>query len=252
MKIIITLLLASALFLTGCKSLEPFVKMAGDIAGQTAQQNLAPSQADSSSAIKQALGKGVSTAIASLGREGGFSATAFKIPLPEQVQSTADTARKLGLNKYVDEFELSMNQAAEKAVPVAADVFKGAIAQMSMQDVVGILTGGESAATDYFKRTSGSVLESKFKPIVTDATAKVGVTNHYKKMGDKVQKYGQFLGVSAPAAVDLDGYITQRSTDALFSKIADEEKLIRANPVQRTTELLQKVFGYYSKAKPAA
>lgn len=226
--------------------------MAGDMASQSAQQNLAPSEVDSSSAIKQALAKGVSTAIASLGRDGGFSLSAFKIPLPEQVQSTADTARKLGLNKYVDEFELSMNQAAEKAVPVAADVFKGAIAQMTMQDVVGILTGSEDAATDYFRRTSGTALEAKFKPIVTDATEKVGVTSYYKKLGDKVQKYGQFLGVSAPAAVDLDSYITGRSTDALFSKIADEEKLIRANPVQRTTELLQKVFGYYSQAKPAA
>lgn len=250
MKKISIVILTGTLLLAGCKSLEPFVKMAGDMAGQAAQQNLTPTQADSSSAIKQALGQGVSTAIASLGRDGGFSASAFKIPLPEPVQSTADTARKLGLNKYVDEFELSMNQAAEKAVPVAADVFKGAIAKMTMQDVVGILTGGDNAATDYFRRTSGVELESKFKPIVTDATAKVGVTNYYKQLGDKVQKYGQFLGVDAPAAVDLDSYITQRSTDALFSKIADEEKLIRTNPVQRTTQLLQKVFGYY--AQPAA
>lgn len=249
MKTRVVALLAGALVLTGCKSLEPFVQIATQ---QMSQQNLEPTEADSASAIKQALDKGVSTAIASLGRDGGFSLSAFKIPLPEQVQSTADTARKLGLNKYVDQFELSMNQAAEKAVPVAADVFKDAIAQMSMQDVVGILTGGDHAATDYFKRTSGAVLESKFKPIVTDATAKVGVTSYYKKLSDKVQRYGQFLGVSAPAAVDLDGYITQRSTDALFSKIGDEEKLIRANPVQRTTELLQKVFGYYSKSKPPA
>lgn len=247
-KVVAGLVVVTPLLFTGCKSLEPFVQMAG----QMAQENLAPTEADSSSAIKEALSKGVSTAVSTLGRDGGFSLSQFKIPLPEQIQSTADTARKLGLNKYVDEFELSMNQAAEKAVPVAADVFKTAITQMTMQDVVGILTGPDNAATEYFRRTSGTALESKFRPIVTDATSKVGVTSYYKQLGDKVQKYGRFLGVEAPAAVDLDGYITQRSTDALFSKIADEEKLIRANPVQRTTELLQKVFGYYSKSQSAS
>lgn len=241
-KIILSCVLATPLCLVGCKSLEPFVQMAG----QVAQQNLAPTEAESGSAIKQALSQGVSTAIASLGHEGGFSQSAFKIPLPEKIQSTADTARKLGFGSYVDEFELSMNQAAEKAVPVAAGVFKNAIAQMTMQDVVGILTGQENAATDYFKRTSGPQLEAKFKPIVTEATEKVGVTKNYKQLGDKVLKYGRFLGVQAPAEVDLDSYITQRASDALFTEIAEQEKAIRANPVQRTTELLQKVFGYYS------
>lgn len=245
---VLTVALITPLAFTGCKSLEPFVQMAGQAAVQAAQQGAAPSQAETGSAIKQALDKGVTTAIASLGRTGGFSASAFKIPLPENLQSTADAARKLGLNKYVDQFDLSMNQAAEKAVPVAADVFKSAISQMSFKDVVGIVTGPENSATNYFRRTAGAKLEQQFLPIVNNATQKVGVTNHYKQLSYKVEKYGRFLGVDAPAQMDLDSYITKRSTDALFTKIADEEKAIRANPVQRTTELLQKVFGYYSKA----
>ncbi len=242
-QLLISTTLIAAISLTGCKSMEPFVQMAG----QMTQQNLGPSQTESASAIKQALNKGVSSAISTLGRDGGFSASAFKIPLPASIQSTAATARKLGLNKYVDEFELSMNQAAEQAVPVAADVFKSAIAQMSVQDAVGILTGADNAATEYFKRTSGAELQAKFQPIVSAATAKAGVTRYYKQLGDKVEKYGRLLGVSAPPAVDLDSYIAAQSSAALFSKIAEEEKLIRSNPVQRSTELLQKVFGYYAK-----
>jgi hypothetical protein len=44
----------------------------------------------------------------------------------------------------------------------------------------------------------------------------------------------------------VDSYVTTKAMDALFKKIAEEEKRIRENPVARTTDLLKDVFGKLS------
>ncbi|MCO7224908.1 DUF4197 domain-containing protein [Pleionea sp. CnH1-48] len=240
------ILVSLMLVLAGCKTAQPYV----EALGQIALENQVPSQQESTSAIKEALVKGAGSAVSSLGKEGGFSQSAFKIPLPENIQNITEKARKFGLGSYVDQFELSMNRSAEKALPHAMDVFKQAISQMSVSDVIGILQGPDNAATNYFKQTSTKALTNKFLPIVTDATSKVGVTKEYKKLSDKINGYGSMFGINMPENIDLDQYITSKATDALFVKMAEEEKLIRDNPIERTSYLLKKVFGYYSKQTP--
>jgi len=133
-----------------------------------------------------------------------------------------------------------MNHAAEQAVPLAANIFTGAITNMTVADAKDILTGPNDAATQYFRKTSEDKLREKFEPIVKDATAQTGVTSAYKNLIKQAGPMAAFLGADAG---DLDGYITQKSLDGLFKMIATEEKKIRENPVARSTDLLKKVFG---------
>ncbi len=195
--------------------------------------------------LKEALGKGVERAVATLGKQDGFlKDAAVMIPTPEPLQKVEKTLRALGQDKLVDDFVTTMNRAAEQAVPEAATVLGDSVKQMTLADAKTILTGTNNAATAYFKRTSETNLYQRFLPIVQKATAQTGVTGAYKAMAQKAS-FGGFsamsvLGQNTP---DIDGYVTRKTMDGLFVKIGDEEKRIRENPVARTSDLLQKVFG---------
>lgn len=191
--------------------------------------------------LKEALGNGVEKAIKALGQSGGFSNNeAVKISVPDSLSQVASGARLLGQGEYVDTLETTMNQAAEQAVPQAAEILSGSIKQMSVDDAMNILNGPDDAATNYFRKVSGASLTEKFKPVISDATDKVGVTAAYKNLTSQAGVIAEQL--TENSALDLDQYITDKSMDGLFKYIASEEKQIRSNPAARTTDLLKKVF----------
>jgi hypothetical protein len=199
--------------------------------------------------LKQALGKGVEKAVSSLGRTDGFMTNlSVKIPMPGELQKVESVLRVAGEGKLVDGFELSMNRAAEQAIPAAASVFGDGIKKMTITDAQSILSGPQDGATQYFRRTTQTNLQEKFYPIVRKATDSVGVTSQYKAMMGKfasVNTYGSAFGSKSIVnldSADIDKYVTGKAMDGLFKMVAEEEKNIRANPVARTTDVLQKVF----------
>lgn len=203
---------------------------------------------DASGGIKEALAQGVDRAVRQLGKEDGFFRDqAVKIFVPEKVRKLADLARQLGAGGKVDAFELSMNRAAEKAVPVAAGILADAVRQMTLQDAIGLVRGGETSATDFFRRSSEEKLYAAFRPIVEKQTASVGVTQKYKDFSKKAGGGSMAAllgggGQGAASSADLDDYVTRETIDGLFHVIAEQEKQIRRNPASRTTELLRRVF----------
>jgi len=256
MKTPAPLLLALALLFSPCSHAQGLLDRLG--LGRTST-NVAPalpaglSQEDITGGLKEALSKGVERAVSTLGREDGFLKDAgVKIPMPESLQRVERTLRTLGQDKLADDFVTTMNRAAEQAVPEAAAVLGDSVKQMSIADAKSILTGTNNAATQYFRRTSETNLYERFLPIVRKATEQTGVTSAYKTMsakaGSALGGFGGFgsslLGGEAP---DLDSYVTHKALDGLFLKIAEQEKQIRENPIARTTDLLQKVFGAVSK-----
>ena len=204
------------------------------------------------SGLKEALGNGLQHAIAQLGHSGGFLTNInVKIPIPEKLHTVEKTLRTLGQEKYADEFVATMNHAAEKAVPEAATVFGDAVKQMTLADAKAVLAGTNNAATQYFRKATQTTLFARFHPIVQKATQDTGVTAAYKNMLAKVSSGSTFGGavgsVLGQDTMDIDTYVTNKALDGLFKMVADEEKRIRENPVARTTDLLQKVFGASSK-----
>ena len=220
------------------------VLFSGAALAQTSRQNRQGtlSNSDISSGLKEALLKGVRNAVDDLGRDNGFlDNPRVSIPLPGSLQRTEKTLRALGQGQRVDEFIEAMNHAAEKAVPVATDVFLDSIRQMTFNDARNILfSGQDDAATQFFRRTSEDRLRDEFRPIVEDFTEQVGVTQKYKEM---MGRYG-FIGRALDQdATDIDAYVTQKALDGLFLLVADEERKIRRDPIGRTTSILRKVFG---------
>jgi hypothetical protein len=187
--------------------------------------------------IKEALAVGTERAVASLAKTDGYFANeAVKILMPANLRKLADFARMAGYQKQVDEFVLSMNRAAEAAAPQAARIFGDAIRSMTVEDVRGILTGGDTAATEFFRRKTNDRLHAAFKPVVSKKVGEVGATRAYQDMVGRVPLAGG-------PSLDLDQYVTDKALDGLFFTVGQEEKKIRTNPAARTTELLKKVFG---------
>ena len=201
--------------------------------------------------LKDALDKGLRTAVANLGRTNGFLTNmAVHIRMPDQLRTVENTLRKLHQDALVDEFETSMNRAAEKAVPAGTEVLINSLKQMSIEDAANLLTSkSPTAITDYFRHTSTNELATKFLPIVREATSKTRVTENYKELTSKVNSsLGGFSSLlSSKISFDVDDYVTNKTLDGLFVMIGDEERRIRENPQARTTELLQKVFGAIKK-----
>ena len=198
------------------------------------------SNQDASSGLRAALDKGTQAAIASLGKTDGFLGNnAVKILLPDSLRRYEKTMRQFGMGKYADELVLTMNRAAEAAVPEAKALFVDSVKKMSVQDAKGILTGGNTSATDYFKRTMSEPLRAKFLPIVAESTKKVRVAEKYNEFAGQGAKYGLVKKEDA----NLDGYITQKALDGLFLMVAEEEKKIRANPVAAGSDIIKRVFG---------
>ncbi|HEX5477966.1 MAG TPA: DUF4197 domain-containing protein [Burkholderiales bacterium] len=195
---------------------------------------------DAVAGLKAALEKGSRTAVASLGRTDGFLRNPrVKIPLPKSLAKAESLMRRLGARKYADELIVAMNRAAEQAVPEARQLLLDAVRKMSVRDAKGLLTGGNTAATDYFRRTTRTPLHARLLPIVRRATGRVGLAQTYKRYAGKAAG----LGLLDRDESDLDEYVTQRALDALFLMIADEEKKIRRNPLGAGSKLLGKVFG---------
>jgi hypothetical protein len=192
------------------------------------------------SGIKEALSIGTANAVSAVSRmDGYFSNQAIKILLPDKIQKAAVIVGKMGYQKQVDDFVLSMNRAAEAAAPKAKAHFVDAIKAMTFDDVRKIMSGGNTAATDYFKSKMSDKLYKEFKPIVGKNMQQVGVTNSYKAMTD------QFAAVPfmKTESVDLDHYVTTKTLDGLFYMVGQEELKIRTDPAAQVTDLLKKVFG---------
>ena len=207
------------------------------------------SQDEITGGLKEALSNGVQHAVGLLGKEDGFlKDAAVKIPMPENLRKVERTLRMLRQDQLADEFVTTLNRAAEQAVPEAAAVLGDAVTKMTLTDAQAILTSTNNAATAYFRRTSETNLYERFLPIVQKTTADAGVTGAYKKMVDKAS-FGGFSAGSllGQDTANLDSYVTHKALDGLFLKIGQEEQQIRANPVARTTDLLQKVFGAVAK-----
>lgn len=189
--------------------------------------------------LKQALEIGSANAVDLVSKAGGYyNNPAIKIPLPESVQKVEKLLRGAGLGSKVDAFELSMNQAAEKAAPEAKSIFWDAIKKMEFTDAKKILEGSDDEATRYFQDKTGGRLEQIFKPIVKDSMAQVGVTHTYQELNDKAKS----IPFAGSMSFDLDQYVTDGALNGLFKMLAEEEKKIRADPAARVTDLLQKVF----------
>jgi len=198
------------------------------------------SNADASAGLKKALDQGINLAVGKLGVVDGFLKNPqVKIDLPPKLAKAESMMRMLGVGNQLDELVTSMNRAAEAAVPESKVLLKQALRQMSLEDAKRILTGGDDAATQFFKQATSTPLKAKFAPIIGRETEKVKLGQTY----DALAKKAVALGVLKPEDATLQSYVTDKTLDGLFLMMAEEERAIRKDPLGQASSLLKKVFG---------
>ncbi|MES2071351.1 MAG: DUF4197 domain-containing protein [Pseudomonadota bacterium] len=198
------------------------------------------SNQDASAGLKAALDKGSSAAVAKLGAENGFLFNdKVKIQLPSLLEQARPLLKMTGKGQQLDELVVSMNRAAEAAVPMAKPLLVNAVKSMSISDAKNILTGGETSVTDFFKEKTSSQLSVQFLPIVKKVTDKAGLSAKYNSVMGQASRLGAVSGKEAT----VEGYVTQRALDGLYLMIAEEEKAIRQDPIGSGSKIIGKVFG---------
>ena len=190
--------------------------------------------------LHDALSKGIDVAVAQLGARNGFlNDPKVAIPLPEPLEKAERALTMIGMGGQGQQLRETMNHAAEDAVSQAKPVFKQALRHMTLADAKAILTGGDDAGTQYFRRATTTQLTAKFKPIVAAQTAKLGLAAKYNEYAGKAAQ----VGLLSFEQANLDDFVTARALDGLFSRMADEERAIRKDPLGQGSSLVRKVFG---------
>ncbi len=226
------ILMIPVIVLSGCVKVEDLNPILSPQSGLSQDQIAA--------GLKEALRVGSDTVVGKLGRRDGFNKDGFAhIYLPQDLAKVQKTLKKIGFSHYLDDLELKLNRAAEKATPRAKQLFVGAIKQMSWGDVKQIYNGPDDAATQYFQNKMTAPLKKDMQPVISKALSEVGVVQSYERV---MQKYHSIPFVPDVRA-DLTNYAMDKTLNAVFHYLAKEEAAIRHDPVKRTTELLRKVFG---------
>lgn len=195
---------------------------------------------DATAALREALSEGSAVAVNILGKEDGYFANPkVKIPLPKALRKIESGLRMMGKGEQADELVLSMNRAAEAAVPQAKDLLIEAIRQMSVEDARQILGGGDTAASDYFRSKTRDELRERFLPVVKQATDRVDLARQYNKLAGQ----GTALGVLDKKDASIESYVTRKTLDGLYRTIAEQEKALRDNPMKASSSIVRKVFG---------
>jgi uncharacterized protein DUF4197 len=213
---------------------------AGDIAKKL---GLGSSLTDSkiSAGLKQALQIGADNSVKLVGRKDGyFGNAAIRILMPRNLQSLEKSLRVVGYGPKIDDFNLSMNRAAEAAAPAARQIFVDAITAMSFDDARNILSGDDTAATDFFREKTTPQLTAAFRPVVDRTMAQNGVTKQYNAL---VKQY-KSIPFTKNQDLDITNYVVGKALDGLFYEVGEEERKIRQDPAKQTTALLKEVFGH--------
>ncbi len=195
---------------------------------------------DIASGLKDALRVGTETVVGQLGTMDGFNADpAIHIPLPDSLKNVKSALSAVGMSSLMDDLELKLNRAAEEATPPAKKLFWDSIESMTLDDVQGIYKGPDDSATRYFQGKMSEPLAEAMKPIVEKALNQVGAVQAYEAV---IGQYANLPFVPDVKA-NLNQHVVDKGMEGIFHYVAKEEAAIRNNPVKRTTDILQKVFG---------
>ena len=196
------------------------------------------------SGLKEALRVGAENSVKLTGKtDGYFKNEAIKILMPGNLRPLEKGLRAMGFGPKIDAFILSMNRSAEAAAPAAKKIFTDAILEMSFADARKILSGGDTAATDYFKSKTSERLTTAFRPFVEKTMSENGVMKQYKGLTEQYQS----IPFAKSESFDVNKYVVEKALDGLFYELAEQEREIRKNPAARTTSLLKEVFGQSRK-----
>ena len=210
------------------------------------------SQTELGKAVKELLQVSADNSLAKLGVTNGFFKNSdVKIPFPPALQKVEEKLKQIGLTSQVDQFTEKLNRSAEDAATGVKEIFKNAITQMTINDALSIILGGEDAATQYMKKTTTAAITSKVSTVVAKSNEKIKLASYWTPLATKYNAVMSLTG-GAQVNTDLTQYVTEKAVEGIFKTMAKEEKVIRTKTSAQTSSLLQKVFGSSSSSSSSS
>ena len=108
---------------------------------------------------------------------------------------------------------------------------------MTLGDAHNILVGGDTAATDYFRKTTEKELAETLMPVIKSATEKSDLVRSYNNLAKVLSKFGVKSELDT-----VERYVNKKALDGIYFRIGEEERGLRANPAKFTGSLLGRVF----------
>lgn len=202
---------------------------AGDLSGDV----------DAGQACREVLLQGAAVAVDRLGAVDGFLGNPeVKILLPRKLRKNEHFLRMAGLGDDIDEVVVAMNRAAEAAVPGARALLVAAVQELSLDDVRGMLAGGDDAVTRHFESVARAALADGFLPVVKAETDKLGLAADFNKVAGAAAQLG-WIGADE---ANLEQYVTRKALDGVFHMMAAEERAIRQDPAGQASEFIRRVL----------
>ena len=243
MKNSILIIFLSTFLIVGCDTLNKVIDTTNNVLGSTESNSNPLSNEEVIAGLKEALTIGIQNGSGKASALDGFLKNEkIRLPFPPDAQKVKDKALQLGLDNKVQEFETTLNRAAEEAAKEAAPIFVKAIKEMTIADGFNILKGEDNAATSYLRDKTTNQLVTAFSPKVGAAIDKVNLTKYWEPL-TKAYNSASFLTGAEEINTDLKSYITERAITGLFKLVEEEEMKIRKDPIARVTDVLKKVFG---------
>ncbi|MEM6851640.1 MAG: DUF4197 domain-containing protein [Pseudomonadota bacterium] len=219
-------------------------RLGGLLGGASKSGASALTETEAVNGLREALSLGAQRVVAQVGQPGGYLDDAnIRIPLPGFLGDAQRVMGRVGASGMLDDLELRLNRGAEAAAPLAKDIFVGAVADMSVDDAIGIVRGPEDSATRYFQERMTPRLTSEFSPVMEGQLEQAGAVEAFDKVVARYDRIPLAPSLGSSAKSDLVSHGVGKGLDGVFFYLAKEEAAIRQDPAKRTTDILKRVFG---------
>ncbi|HVY85776.1 MAG TPA: DUF4197 domain-containing protein, partial [Caulobacterales bacterium] len=148
----------------------------------------------------------------------------------------------LGMAGPLDDLQLRMNRGAEAAMPQAKRLFLNAIRTITIQDAVGIVSGGDDAATQYLRGRTEGDLTTALRPPMRRTLDGAGAFTALERATHSLRSTG-LVPSGEDLRVQVVNFAVSKALDGAFLYIGEEERRIRHDPVKQTTSILRQIFG---------
>lgn len=225
----LSVVLVATLLLNSC-SLPPVRELPGRMLAAARAQ----AQTVLALQLQRQLGERIPQVIQLLAQPGGYlNNPLVRILLPPPLGFAMNVALDLAAQPETPPLQILLNRAAELAIPGAGPILTETLRQFPPQEVMRLLSAGDTAATDSLRERSYQLVVNVVEAKVASELARSGAVRQYQELKEA---YVAQQALQAPdlqvmmedPLQELENHVTNAAVDGLFRVLGQEEKALRA------------------------
>ena len=217
--------------------------LAVPLTGSAAETKPAPA---ASAPAAASLGSTLSSAFGVL-LDSATSADRTSVGLPDTLAKIQAAAKVAGKSALADQLAAKLNSSSESSFTPALGLVKSALADVPWSEAKNLASGGNTAVTDFIRKSTATKLRAQLLPVVQKAVASAGVPDQYKQLLAAAGPAASLFG--KPGVSDLEGFVADQTLESVYAYLGKQETALRANPALAKSPLVQQAFALLSPKK---